>query len=107
MPIFTLKQLIRGAVHRAHVTRQVSALEIVRFMNDTLRRLLPNGSGANVKAISYKEGIVCICALNASVRHVVLSLETELLQKLRVAFPEKPFTKLSLRINKRFPNEDI
>lgn len=107
MAIFTLKQLIRGAVSRAHVTRQVNALEIVRFANDALRRQLPGGFGSSVKVISYKEGVLSICALSASVRHVILSFEPDFLRKLKEAFPEKSFVKLSLRISKRFPNEDL
>lgn len=107
MPIFQLKHLIRGAVHRAHVTRQVDALEIVRFVNDALRRQLPSGFGEKTKAISYKEGVISICVLSSSVRHVLSGFEPDLLRKLRETFPEKSFTSLSVRLAKRFPNDDL
>ena len=107
MAIFPLKHLVKAAIHRAHITRQVSAHEIVRFANDLLVRLAPTGHPSDARATSYKDQVLSIYVLHSSARQALVGSEQDLLTKLRVAFPEKVFQKLSIRVSKRFPNEEV
>ena len=107
MVVISLKHLLKGAVSRARISRQVDAVEIVRFVNDALRRFLPTEHAQKAKAVSFKDGIVSIYLLNSSIRHALAVTEQDLLRKLQEAFPEKQFYKFSMRVCKRFPNDDL
>ena len=107
MPIIPLKNLLKGAISRARISRQVDARELVLFVNDALRRLVPFEKSQDAKAVSYKDGVMTIYVLHSSARHLLAQAEPDLLRKLKETFPEKQVLHFSIRISKRFPNEDL
>jgi len=107
MPIIPLKNLLKGAVSRARISRQVNAREILLFVNDALRRLVPLDRSQDAKAVSYKEGVITIYVLHSAARHVLAQCEPDLLRKVKEAFPEKTVTSFSIRISKQFPIGDL
>jgi hypothetical protein len=101
-----LKDLLRHAVARARITRQVDAMEIISFTTDALSRTLPDALKNRVRAVSYKNGLITVEVVGAAVRHALIGTEINTLDKLRQTFPEKKFEKISMRVCRIFSNVD-
>ncbi len=107
MESLSIKDLLKGAVKRARIGRQISAVSIVDEVNSMLKRFLPSSNENDAKCISYKNGYVLIYTINSSASQALSYHKDEILNNLKDMFPEHKFNKITFRVVRRFPNKEI
>lgn len=107
MEALSIKNLLKGAVKRARIGRQINAVNIVEEVNSMLKRFLPPTNQNDAKCISYKKGYVSIYTLNSSASQALSFHKDEILNNLTNMFPEHKFHKITFKVVRRFPNKEI
>ncbi len=98
-----LKDLLKGAVGRARITRQVGAAQVVERTTEVIRRLLPTNRHSDARVISFKDGVVRIEASNGAASQVIRRHEEQIIKELSSLLPDVKIEKIRTRIHRPRP----
>ena len=96
MGLSPLGDLLKRAVQKAGIERQVSASQIILSCNSVLAGL--DGKGVRAKAGSYKNGIIKLVTDNGSIAHVLRSHEDTIRHDLKQMHPDVEIRGFSYQI---------
>ncbi len=98
-----MKDLLRGAMSRNRITKQITSSQIVETANQILPSLLPAGREKDARAVSFKNKILKISVKNSSSKDHLLYKENDIVSRIRREFPQIKIEKISFSIRKSNP----
>ncbi|MFH1404864.1 MAG: hypothetical protein ABIH21_02080 [Patescibacteria group bacterium] len=103
----TLKDLLKGAVSRANIGRQVTATQIVETANQTLKKIMPDGRDLDARALSYKNKKILIECRNSAASHFINSQSRDIIEMIKTRIPDCELEKINTRVVGKFSTSEL
>lgn len=94
----SLKYLVKSAVNRAGISRQISAAQIVAAVKVFLDTAVLPGLRSSVRIISFQHGVLKVNCANAVAAHELRSLESGVRQIIAETDPKAELRTLTIHI---------
>src|SRR3989344_2797778 len=97
---FSLQSLLRDAVARAHITKQVGASQVVEAANNFL--LTMPGQIKDKRAVAYRNNVLTIHCLNSPAGYHLRAANDTLMTEIKRALPGCDLKEIQVQIVARF-----
>lgn len=102
-----LRDLLTQAMQRARVSTQVTAAQIVSFANESISSFLKPDQRRFARAISYKNQLLTIEVLRASVGQYLKEQERDLIKMIQKRFPMFGIQRIRFRVVHHFHTSEL
>lgn len=99
-----MKDLLRGAMVRNRISKQITSSQIVELANKILPSMLPVGREKDAHAVSFKNQILKINVKNTSSKEHLHFQETDIVARIRREFEEVEIEHIGFYIRRSNPN---
>ncbi len=88
MPLFQLKDLLKNAVLRAGVSREITTAQIILSANEALESFVPTAYRKQTRAVSIREGIIAVHVTSSSLGQFIQDHEQAIIDRIKRQEPE-------------------
>lgn len=94
----SIKDLLKPAVKRAGIEKEVSGAQVLEAANAAVALLLPPGHGQDARTVSLREGILTVACRHASAAFAVSRGANQVLDAVKRAAPRADVRRLVTRV---------
>ncbi len=99
-----MKDLLRGAMTRNRISKQITSSQIVEVANKILPSILPAGREKDATVISFQNGVLKIVVNNSSSKEHLTYQESDIVARIRREFPEVKIERITFNIRRSYSN---